>query len=172
MTPHVDPVTWAGRVAVVDAPAYLQPSRCLICGTADDVHSVCKDYQDAPLTALARESESVTLSLCGRCDRRWRASEMFYLLTVGVGLLVLPLAFGFWADTLRVEYVDLFGTWVGFLVWLLAVVVVRITLVLPRQIRCVRLQRKTVSLDFPNPELAREVLAEAEAAQLSEAASG
>ncbi|MFT7622939.1 MAG: hypothetical protein ACI9WU_002114 [Myxococcota bacterium] len=159
----VDAVTWAGPVAVVDTPAELVLDHCLVCGTDQDVSGVQKVYQDAPLTAIARSSETVDLSLCRRCDSRWIRSDRVYLVTVGGGIVALPILGGYQAGQLGVENDVLLGTFTGLLVWLLCVIAVRLLLVLPRQIRCVRLRNKTVSLEFPRARMARRLIDQASA---------
>ncbi len=153
-----DPVDWIGWIAVVDTPAHLTADQCLVCGTAEDVREVEKTYEVAPITALARRAQTVGFSLCGRCDARWASSQKIYLAIIAIGLLVLPTGFGVLGNAMVDDYGIAAGATVGFLVWLLCVLVSRITLVLPRQVRVVKVDDKALSLRFPDPELARRLL--------------
>jgi len=157
-----DRVEWIGWIAVVSTPARLVADRCIICGSSDGVIEVEKTYEVAKITALARRPQRVTYSLCRRCQSRWSTSHKIHLAMVSLGLLLLPTGFSLLGNMVNEDFGVLVGAVVGFLVWMLVLVVSRLVLVFPRQVRVVKVDPGVLSLRFPDATLARELLGQAD----------
>lgn len=160
-------VRWFGDTLLVTADGGHVPSRgCVMCASSEAT-SMERKFTYTPswvyigllgglipliiLAVIGQKKATVWMPLCNRCLWRWRLGEAGLLLFALGGIFGLPALFGTVAQAIgRKQDAFVVGLLIGFVVWLVGVVLLKLHVSRKMQVRCVLVENGEASLAFPD----------------------